>query len=97
MSHRKKTSRPDLSSRQAGQCVVAWGDDYNRTSFLSTRAVAMLLISRWAGVLANNSSRHAGLRFKTIVCRLTFPTSRWYLSTLAAILPGALDFDLRQG
>jgi hypothetical protein len=35
MSHRKKTSRPDLSSRQAGQCVLAQGGDYNRTSFLS--------------------------------------------------------------
>ena len=37
MSHRKKTSRPDLSSRQAGQCVLAQGSDYNRTSFLSIR------------------------------------------------------------
>jgi hypothetical protein len=35
MSHRKKTSRPDLSSRQAGQCVLAQGGDYIRTSFLS--------------------------------------------------------------
>jgi len=37
MSHRKKTSRPDLSSRQAGQCVPAQGGDYIRTSFLSIR------------------------------------------------------------
>jgi hypothetical protein len=37
MSHRKKTSRPDLSSRQAGQCVLAQGGDYDRTSFLSIR------------------------------------------------------------
>jgi hypothetical protein len=37
MSHRKKTSRPDLSSRQAGQCVLAQGGDYTRTSFLSIR------------------------------------------------------------
>jgi hypothetical protein len=37
MSHRKKTSRPDLSSRQAGQCVLAQGGDYNRTSFFSIR------------------------------------------------------------
>jgi hypothetical protein len=37
MSHRKKTARPDLSSRQAGQCVLAQGGDYNRTSFLSIR------------------------------------------------------------
>ena len=35
ISHRKKTSRPDLSSKQAGQCVLAQGGDYNRTSFLS--------------------------------------------------------------
>jgi hypothetical protein len=35
MPHRKKTSRPDLSWRQAGQCVLAQGRDYNRTSFLS--------------------------------------------------------------
>jgi hypothetical protein len=35
MSHCKKTTLPDLSSRQAGQCVLAQGGDYNRTSFLS--------------------------------------------------------------
>jgi hypothetical protein len=39
ISYRKKTSRPDLSSRQAGQCVLAQGGDYNRTSFLSIRPV----------------------------------------------------------
>jgi hypothetical protein len=37
MSHRKKTARPDLSWRQAGQCVLAQGGDYNRTSSLSIR------------------------------------------------------------
>jgi|HubBroStandDraft_4_1064222.scaffolds.fasta_scaffold860571_1 hypothetical protein len=37
MSHRKKTSGPDLSWRQAGQCVLAQAGDYNRTSFLSIR------------------------------------------------------------
>jgi hypothetical protein len=42
MSHRKKTARPDLSSRQAGQCVLAQGGDYNRTSFLSIRGVNYL-------------------------------------------------------
>jgi hypothetical protein len=38
MSHRKKTSRPDLSWRQAGQCVLAQDGDCNRTSSLSIRA-----------------------------------------------------------
>jgi hypothetical protein len=37
MSHRKKASRPHLSSREAGQCVLAQGGDYNRTSFLPIR------------------------------------------------------------
>jgi hypothetical protein len=43
MSHRKKTSRPDLSSRQTGQCVLAQGGDYSRTSFLSIRRVLLLV------------------------------------------------------
>jgi hypothetical protein len=37
MSHRKKASRPHLSSREAGQCVLAQGGDYDRTSFSSIR------------------------------------------------------------